>query len=59
MTKAERYVADYLITLAGGYWMATPEQIATVAAQFDMEPWKVEAFYFDVCEAADAENTWE
>jgi hypothetical protein len=60
MTKKHKqgiYAAYYLVLMAGGYWMAKNDQIEAVAAKFDMEPWQLEGYYWDVCEAAEIEAT--
>jgi len=52
MTAAERNALTDLICTAHGYGIATSEQIAQVASKHDMEPWKLEGFYFDATETA-------
>jgi hypothetical protein len=58
---AERYAAERtaalpatnaLVELAGGYGVATPEQIAQVAERFGITPDKLEGFYFEQGELA-------
>jgi hypothetical protein len=53
--KAEMKAAvNELFEVAGGYEVATPEQILAVANAFSVEPWALEGFYFD--EGAQAAN---
>lgn len=55
-TQARRNAAlADLIETAGGYFTATPAQIAAIAERHDMECWDVEGMYFDAGEKAGEE----
>jgi hypothetical protein len=41
-----------LVELANGYGKATSDQIAQVAAKYEMECWNLEGMYFDATETA-------
>jgi len=44
-----------LVELAGGYGVATTEQIAQVAQAYGLECWEMEGLYFDATETAGEE----
>jgi hypothetical protein len=51
MTKQMKKALAALIEKAEGY-SATPEQIGQVAAEYEIEAWQLEGFFFDAAETA-------
>lgn len=51
MTKQMKKALAALIEAASGY-SATPEQVAQVAAEYEVEAWQLEGFFFDAAETA-------